>query len=118
MEQSSTTIDPTIAKLLASIGGALVSMNFVKGTWMERLAMVASGAALSYYSTEPIADWVNMAEAEGLVGFLVGLFGMAIVARVYEAIQALDVKQMASDLWKGVLKRFGLSTDAQRTNND
>ena len=106
--ETSHTVDPTIAKLIASVLGALASINFVKGTWPERIFMVLAGSALSYYGTTPIAQGVNLADAEGLVGFLLGLFGMAIVARLYEAIMALDVKVIAVDLWQRALKRIGL----------
>ncbi len=106
--ETPNTVDPTIAKLIASVTGALVSINFVKGTWPERILMVIGGSALSYYGTTPIASGVNLTDAEGLVGFLLGLFGMAIVSRLYEAIQALDFKVVLSDLWQRALKRLGL----------
>lgn len=51
--------DPTAAKIAASFMGALVSLRFIVGTWPERLLMFVGGAALSYYSTEPVALWVS-----------------------------------------------------------
>jgi hypothetical protein len=66
--------------------------------------MAAGGAALSYFASDLIARWLAVPDALGLVGFLTGLFGMAIVAKVYEVIQMMDAKQLTSDIW-GTLKR-------------
>lgn len=107
MEQP-TQMDPSIVKLIASTLGALASLRFLKGlAWPEKVAMTVGGIALSYFGATPIATRVNMLDAEGLVGFLLGLFGMAIVARLYEAIQGADFKTAGADLWERFLKRMG-----------
>lgn len=80
--------DISTAKLIAGVAGAIVSLRFVQGSALERVSMCVGGAALSYYATTPVAAWVGVPDAEGLVGFLIGLFGMAIMAKVYEGIQA------------------------------
>jgi len=41
------------------------------------------------------------------VGFLIGLFGMAIIAKVYEAIGALDAPRIAADTWDAIKRRLG-----------
>lgn len=101
------TFDLSLGNLIAGIAGAFVSLRFVQGTLLERVTMAGGGAALSYYATPPIADWLGMASAEGLVGFLVGLFGMAIVAKVYEAIQAMPAATMAAEAWESIKRRIG-----------
>lgn len=92
-------------KLLAGLGGAVVSMQFVKGTKIERSVMVAGGIALSFYGTTPAAQFVGMSTAEGLVGFVIGMFGMSIVAKCYEAISAIDGKQIVDDVTDFILRR-------------
>ena len=99
--------DLSLGKLIAATAGALVSLRFVTGTIPERLCMAGGGAAFSYYASTPAALWIGAPTAEGLVGFLIGLFGMAIAAKVYEAIMALDAAQMAADAWSVLKKRFG-----------
>lgn len=100
--------DPTWAKLGASFFGSLVSLRFVIGTWPERLLMFIGGGGLSFYSTEPVAKWIGgEAEISGLVGFFLGLLGMTIVAKVYEAFQALDAKQMGADIWAWFVRKWG-----------
>lgn len=102
------SIDPTLAKLLPAILGSVISLRWVQGTWVERLLMVSGGAILSYYATPWAAAKVQMADAEGLVGFLIGLFGMAVIAPVYEAIKSADIKPAVADLWDRALKRLGI----------
>ena len=101
------TLDLSLGNLVAGIAGAFVSLRFVQGTLPERLTMAVGGAVLSYYATPPAASWLGMASAEGLVGFLVGLFGMAIVAKIYEAINAMPAAKMAADAWESIKRRIG-----------
>lgn len=108
MAVETPSFDPTLAKLVPAILGSVISLKWVQGTWPERLLMVAGGAALSYYATPWAADKVQMSDAAGLVGFLIGLFGMAVVAPFYEALKAADLKPAAADLWQRALKRLGL----------
>lgn len=91
--------DLSVAKLASGVAGALVSMRFLPGTWPERLTMGAGGATLSYFATAPLAGWLSTPRAEGLVGFLVGLFGMALMSKIFEVIELLDAKQIAADVW-------------------
>ena len=95
------------AKLLAGLAGSVVSLRFVQGTIPERIFMAVGGAALSYYASTPAARWVGVQDAEGLVGFLIGLFGMAVMAKVYEVILVADAKQIAADTWAAVKRKWG-----------
>ena len=99
--------DIGIAKLISAVAGAALSLKFVVGTWVEKIIMAIGGAFLSYYASTPVAAWMEAPKAEGLVGFLLGLFGMAVVSKVYEVIQSLDAKQAATDLWAAITKRIG-----------
>ena len=104
---SEPTQNGDIFKLIAGIAGAIVSLKFVQGTWPERVIMAIGGAALSYFASDNLAKWLNVPEALGLVGFLIGLFGMAIVAKVYEVLQLLDAKQIATDVWETIKRKWG-----------
>lgn len=95
----------SLVKLISGIVGAFVSLRFVPGTKMERFTMVAGGAFLSYVGSDWVADFLSMEKAIGLVGFLVGLFGMALLSKIYEVLTALDAKRMASDAWDWLLRK-------------
>jgi|SRR5882672_853306 len=98
--------DFNIAKLGAGIAGALTSLRFVKGTWPEKTIMVLGGCGFSYYASELLASWLAVPKAEGLVGYLCGLFGMAIIAKIYEVIQMLDAKQIGTDIWAWISRKW------------
>lgn len=99
--------DVVITKLAAGSFGAFVSMRFVQGTPLERMMMGIGGAAVSYFGTTPVAQWVQTNQsAEGLIGFLLGVFGMSIISKVYEVIALLDAKQAAQDLWDGIVRKW------------
>lgn len=94
--------DLPTAKILAGVLGSVVSLRFVKGSLFERASMCIGGAALSYYGTTPVAVWAGT-NAEGLIGFLIGLFGMAIMAKGYEVIQAMQ----AGDIVEAIKRKWG-----------
>lgn len=99
--------DLSLAKLLAAILGAFTSLRFMKGSRLELATMGIAGAALSYYGTTPAANWVGVpSDTEGLIGFLIGMFGMAIVAKCYEVIQLTDAKALASELWDAIKRKW------------
>jgi hypothetical protein len=76
-----------LAVKLAGIGGALVSMKFLAGTWPERLVLAMGGALFSFYAAPYASHKLGM--PEGLAGFLLGLFGMAIVSKVWEWLRTV-----------------------------
>lgn len=95
-----------IAVKLAGVAGAVVSMRFLQGTFIERAALAAGGAALSYYASPHVSFKTGL--PEGLAGFLIGMFGMAVLSKIWEWIQNTPVGavwQVAIDAlkkWAGV----------------
>jgi hypothetical protein len=104
------SLEPTIAKIVPATLGALVSLRFTTGTIAERATGAVGGISLAYYATPATATWLHAAtpEGSGLVGFVIGLFGMTLVSKVQEVLQALDAKQAAADIWATAKKRLGL----------
>jgi hypothetical protein len=97
--QAELNFDAVIAKL-AGVAGAALSLNFIKGSWAERLTMAAGGAVISLYVTAWLSQKTGL--PEGLTGFLLGMFGMAITAKAWEAIQATPV----AEIWKSGIDYF------------
>ena len=98
--------DISIVKLVSGIAGSFASVRFIQGGWLERLIMCIGGSCLSYYATTPVATWVGLQAAEGLVGFLIGLFGMSIAAKVYEIIGFLDADRAAKEFWDWLSRKW------------
>lgn len=113
MPDSQTFLDPmtaVVVKVVPATLGTVVSLGFIKGTALERLCMTIGGISLAYYATPVSAHWLNMGTAEGvgLVGFSIGLFGMTLVAKIHEALQAIDAIAVGKDLWNTAKKRLGI----------
>lgn len=103
----SITQEPSLVKLFAGILGSIVSVGFIKAPPIERMFMAFGGAALSWFAAPWVAKWLNMSDAEGLVGFLLGLFGMAIVAKLYELVQSIDTAALSKSLNERLSKIIG-----------
>jgi len=79
----------TVLVKAAGLAGALVSMKFLQGTWPARFTTALCGALMSFYAAPYMSGRIGI--PEGLGGFLLGMFGMAIASRVWEWLQATPV---------------------------
>jgi len=98
------SLDIIIAKF-SGVAGALLSLNFIKGTWPERITMGFGGAIISLYATSYVASKTGL--PDGFAGFLVGMFGMAITAKLWEAIQVTPIREIWTSTVAGISKRIG-----------
>jgi|GEM_PF-4391999 len=97
---------PVLTKIGTGVLGSIVSLRFLAGSLFERMLMVVGGATLSYFGTSFTANYLRMQAYEGLVGFLIGLFGMAVATKVYELLGALDTKLIAKGASSRIKKLF------------
>lgn len=91
-------------KLLPGAAGSLLALTWMQGTWKRKVPMFLGGFALSFFASPSAAAWAgtNM----GLAGFLLGLFGMAVVDKIFTTWDRLDLSQFFIDVGR---KWFGLS---------
>jgi len=82
---------------LSGVAGALASMRFVSGTLWQRVIMVIGGAFFSFYAMDWTAQWLAL--PIGLAGFLLGLFGMSVLSRVWEWMQSTTAIRDFLDAW-------------------
>jgi hypothetical protein len=79
--------------------GSLVALRWIGGTpWQVAAALVGGGAG-AYYGTPHVVEWLNV--NPGLGGFLLGLFGMAIASRVFDAIAGLRLDELVRAITGG-----------------
>lgn len=95
-----------VAVKLAGVFGAVVSMRFLQGSWLSRASMAFGGALCSYFAAPYVAQRVGI--PEGLSGFLLGLFGMAIISRAWEWVQSTPVAAFWQIVLDGLKKKLGL----------
>lgn len=93
-------LDTSKSVVLAGFLGSMLSMSFVDGMGKrQRLVAVLFGMVMSHYLAPFIAFMFKEEAYEPTIGFLVGLFGMSVVAAVFRAIQN-------SDIWGFIMSRF------------
>lgn len=98
----SLEIPPDLARHAAGPAGALTAMLFMSGVpWSQRLAMALAGGVASYYGA-PVLASVYPVLTPGAAGYMLGLCGMAVVAKVFSTWEALD-------LGKLLRKKLGVS---------
>lgn len=95
-------IPPEVYKGLPGAIGAIVALRWIVGSPVQRATAVVGGTAASYYGSPWLALWAGF--DHGLAGFLVGLFGMAVVAKIFDALALLDLQRIIDKL----LGRLGL----------
>jgi hypothetical protein len=91
MQTESLTIDALMAKL-AGVAGAALSLNFVKGSWPERLTMAISGSIASLYVSPFMSQ--KLGWSESFTGFMVGLFGMALAEVAWTTIKSTPIAEI------------------------
>lgn len=112
MESVAPLVDTPKAVVIAGLIGSLLSLSFVDQMGKrQRLVAVASGMVMAHYLAPLIANLFHEENYQETIGFLVGLFGMSVVASVFRAIQN-------SDLWGLIKRRYGNSTSPEAPVNE
>jgi len=86
-----------MAHLAPGLAGAMTALLFLREPWQRRCAYVVAGAAASHYGTPVVSTWLGGVE-HGVVGYLIGLFAMAVVSKAYEMLQALRPQDVVDRL--------------------
>ncbi len=94
-------IPPEILKAVPGAAGSFISMLFLNDTWPRRIALFAAGGVLAYFGTPWASAFVGL--DPGFAGFLLGLFGMAVIARMFEAWGELELTAIVRDWIRKVL---------------
>jgi hypothetical protein len=90
------------------IAGSLLALMFLRRPLFVLAGMFVGGSLLSYYGANWLAEWLSIERHTGLAGFVLGLFGMAVVAKVYDTIDALAPTEVAKAVIEAIRKRLGV----------
>jgi hypothetical protein len=82
--------------------GSIIALFFLRRPPVLLAGMFLGGCAMAYLGTHWFATHTDMHTNEGLVGFLIGMFSMAIVAKVYDTIDAIS----PSEIWEILRERI------------
>jgi hypothetical protein len=101
-------VPPELDKAFPGALGAILAFPFLTGTLLMRLAMVAGGVAVSWWGTPHLAAYMEVVNADRLLGFLLGLLAMSVVAKVFELLHALRADSVIGTLLDWLKKRLGV----------
>lgn len=94
---------------LPGVLGSLTAIPFMKGGLPLRLAKGFGGAVLAYYASAPLATHVlHRLDLQGLAGFLLGLIGMSLVQKAFDALEAFGAPEVGRAATDWVLRRLGV----------
>jgi hypothetical protein len=84
-------IPPEVKEAAPGALGALVALRWYAryGKW-QAASMFVGGCALSYFGSATVAGWLSLSGSIGLTGFLLGMLGMAVVAKIFDLIDQID----------------------------
>ena len=95
--------DPVdLSRYAPGAAGALISVLLIKDTWPRRIGLFVAGVVAAKYIGPYLVSSLKV-EPE-LAGFLVGLFSMAVLAKVIEVIESLKPKEV----WGRIFKKLGM----------
>lgn len=90
-------------RILPGAAGAAVSLLWVRDVnWPRRIGMFLGGATLAYWGTPWAAKWAQL--DAGFAGFLLGLLGMHLVAKVIDVWVTFELGAILRDWLRQILR--------------
>lgn len=90
-----------LSVIIGGVVGSALSLRFADSlNRIQRITAVISGALIAAYLAPPFAAYFGIQSFEGAVGFLFGLFGLSLAAKIFEELRKADV-------WGFITARFG-----------
>lgn len=90
------------------IAGSAVALFFMRRSPLIMAGIFIGGCLVSYYGTGWVSAQFEMEKADGLVGFLLGLFAMATAGKVFDTIDAISPSELWLAVRDFVRKRLGV----------
>jgi hypothetical protein len=94
-------LDPEVMKAVPGAVGSAVSMLLIKDPWPRRIAMFFAGAAFGYWGLPWASKFTGL--DSGFAGFLLGLFGMAAVVKLFETWEKFELTALFSEWLRKLL---------------
>ena len=91
-----------MVKHAPGIVGSLTAVFLLKDTWPRRFVLFFAGWASAHFIAPSVVNFLSV-DAE-VAGFLTGLFSMAIVAKSFAIVEAVQPKELLDRF----LKRWGI----------
>ena len=96
-------LPPEFQKAVPGVAGSITALLFFRDGWKRAIGTCIAGAFIAKILGPVVAD--VMRSGPEVAGYVTGLFGMAVVAKLFEMITHFDAKKAISDLWDALIKR-------------
>jgi hypothetical protein len=96
------------------IAGSALALFFMRRPPWTLAGIFLGGCLLAYFGTKWVSVVAGMESADGLVGFLLGLFGMALLAKVHDTIEAIEPIEVWKAIKEFLRKRLGLGEEQSK----
>lgn len=99
-------LPPEVREAAPGVAGSFTALllMLVRGDRFKHAVLLAIAGAVFAKFMAPVAAEI-MHSTQGVAGYVTGVFGMAIVAKVMDMILSFDSKKAAREAWLAVLKR-------------
>ena len=77
------------------------AMYWVEGSAFKKLVMVLSGSAIANFGADAVSKWSGL--DAGFAGFLLGLFGMSMVAKIFDTWRVFEIGPIAAEFVRSKL---------------
>ncbi len=84
---------------LTSIAGVWISVQRTEGTIKKKVAVFLGGLCAAWICWPWAAQFLHL--PDGVAGFGVGLFGMAVIDRLFAGLEKVDVGEFVNRWLKG-----------------
>lgn len=97
-------LPPDMRQEGCAILGSLIAWLFIDAVWPRKVAYFLGGWALSKLFGDTVQGLIGTSVETARA--LTALFGLAVVEKMFDAINSLDAKSMAKSITDAVVKRF------------
>jgi hypothetical protein len=90
------------------VAGSALALFFMRRPPFVLVGMFVGGCLVSLYATHATAEFFEMDRADGFVGFVLGVFGMALIGKLHDTIEAVSPSEVWSDVRAAIRKKLGV----------
>lgn len=84
-----------LQKLASGASGSALGVWLAKITGWDRVVSGVGGIVCAHLATPVAVDYFRLMKYENITAFMLGLFSMLVVRKIYEAVESIDAKELA-----------------------
>ncbi|HJY06548.1 MAG TPA: hypothetical protein VJ323_09530 [Bryobacteraceae bacterium] len=101
MDRIPDAVSNELWKSLPGMVGALTALLLSRDVWVRKIPLFIVGSVAARFGNHDAARILGL--DEGFAGFLLGVFGMAVLAKVFDVWTGLDLGPMLKEWLRSVL---------------